>query len=150
MLSPEAFDLVKSTYNMKHKYITRVNDTKCVNLLMTLETQTVGFIAECFKGVKSVVRQKRFASYYVDLFIEEDGIVVECDEHGHKHRDQDYEDSRERYLTKECGLRLIRFDPNHESFELCHVMNAIMRMMFDATKSDRIVRFPASVRPGPP
>jgi len=130
LLTKEAYDLCLSTYNLKHKYVSKVGGLEQVKILMSLENQTIGFIENAFKGVFQMQRQKVFGKYKVDLFIQERNVVVECDELGHEGRDKEYEQTREAFLVSQ-GNKVVRFNPNDPDFDLSNVLNEINRILFD-------------------
>ena len=58
-LSENSFELVKDSFNLKHRYLTKINNNvNHVNILMSLENQTIGFIDNCFKDITKTKRQK--------------------------------------------------------------------------------------------
>ena len=130
LLTKEAYELCLSTYNLKHKYVSKVGGLEQVKILMSLENQTIGFIENAFKGVFQMQRQKVFGKYKVDLFIQERNVVVECDEFGHTDRDPNYEQVREAFLVSQ-GNKVVRFNPNDPDFDLSNVLNEINRILFD-------------------
>jgi len=101
LLTVETFNLVKNSYNLKNRYIKQINDN-CghVNVVMTIETQTIGFIENSFSDALKLKRQKRFGSYYIDLYFEDYNLAIECDENDHKDRNIIYEQNREKYLLE--------------------------------------------------
>ena len=124
-LTEEACELVKETYKLRNRYITNGDKVKQVRVIMTLENQTIGFIENCFNGTFEVTREKVFGAYRVDLFIHGPNVVVECDELGHRDRCPIQEKTREAYL-KQCGFRVVRFNPNIDGFDLSNVINEIV------------------------
>lgn len=109
--------------------MTKINDNcNHVNLLMSLENQTIGFIENCFKDIYSIKRQKSFGSYRVDLYFFDFNLIIECDENNHNNRNYIYEKDREIYLLSE-RKNIIRYDPNHKNFELSIVMREIYKFI---------------------
>ena len=87
-MTEECFNLVKNTFNLKHKYLTKINDNAThINILMSLENQTIGFIENSFKDIIKTKRQKMFNNYKVDLYFEDYKLVVERDVNEHLDRD---------------------------------------------------------------
>lgn len=110
---------------MRNRYLVNVSDTiKTVNLLMPLETQTIGFIANSFKDVIECTRQYRIGPYIIDLYFPAYKLAVECDEHGHADRDPEYEQTRHEYIESQ-DITLIRFNPNDPTFDLSNVLREI-------------------------
>ena len=52
LLTEEAFELIKNSYNLRNRYIVNLNDNiKQINLCMCIENQTIGFIENSFKNI---------------------------------------------------------------------------------------------------
>ena len=130
MLTEEAFELFKSSYNLRNRYIVELNDKiKCINnYAMCIENQTIGFIENSFKGVLNCKRQYKFDKYNVDLYFIDYKLIIECDEHGHSDRNQIKEKMREDYLMS-LGNKIIRYNPNDESFDLSNVLREIYKVI---------------------
>ena len=128
LMTENTYDLLETSYNLKHKYVPVVKKlTQCMTI-MTLENQTIGFIWNVFKTF-NIERQKMIGKYHVDLYFHDYKIVVECDELGHKNRDQIYEKVREDYLVQ-MGNTMIRFNPNKKDFDLSNIMHEIVKIIF--------------------
>jgi very-short-patch-repair endonuclease len=130
MLTEDAFILVKNTYNLKNRYIKKINEN-CghVNVVMCIETQTIGFIENSFSEALRLTRQKRFGTYYIDLYFEDYNLAIECDENDHKDRDITYEYTREQYLLEQ-NITIIRYNPNDKNFDLSDVLQKITKVLF--------------------
>jgi very-short-patch-repair endonuclease len=125
MLTEEAFELFKNSFNMRNRYIVDVSkEVKIVKFAMCIENQTIGFIANAYSNVLNVKRQHVMGKYRVDLYFVDHKLVVECDENGHADRDLLQEQIREDYL-KACGNKIIRFNPNATGFDLSNVLREI-------------------------
>ncbi len=99
LLTEQTFDLIKNSFNLKHRYIQKISDNgEHVNLLMSLENQTIGFIENSFKDIFKIKRQKTFGSYRVDLYFYDYNLIIECDENNHSDRNNEYEKKREDFL----------------------------------------------------
>ena len=122
-LSKECIELIKNSYNLKHKYITKNNELIQTNIVMTLENSTIGFLCNCLKNITQVYRQYKVGLYYVDLFIPIINIVIECDEEGHNDRNKNDEKTREEFIINELDCVFIRFNPNDKSFDLSEIIN---------------------------
>ena len=58
ILTEEAFELLKNTFNLRNKYIIDINDNiKQINLCMCIENQTIGFIENSYKDILNTKRQ---------------------------------------------------------------------------------------------
>jgi len=138
-LTEKTFELVKNTFNLKHRYITKIGNSQHINILMSLENQTIGFIENSFKNVVKTKRQYNFSTYYVDLYFPKYKLVVECDECDHKYRNETYEAIREKYILLQ-GNTIIRFNPNDSSFDLSLVLREINRMLFSKEKINKVIK----------
>ena len=139
-LTVEAFDLVKNTYNLKNRYIKKINEN-CgqVNFMMAIEAQTIGFIENAFSSALKLKRQKRMGPYYIDLYFEDFNLAIECDENDHVDRDQDNERTREEFLIKQ-NITIIRYNPNEKHFDLSDVIREINRVLFCKPNVPSVIR----------
>lgn len=129
MLTEEAFELVKNTFNFRINNITNVsNNVKVVKLLPCIETQTIGFIQNTYMNCTETIRQFYIGIYRVDLYFPHHKIIVECDEFGHIQYDKENEIKREQYLLS-LGNVIIRYNPNEKDFCLSVVLNKINRVI---------------------
>ena len=136
-LTEDTFNLCKTTYNLKHKYVPYYNNVEQIKILMTLENQTIGFIENIFKNIFTIERQKFIDKYKVDLYIKEHNIVIECDENNHNDRNTNYEQERELIII--CnGYKLIRFNPNEKNFDISNVIRVINYVIFGKCKKQLI------------
>jgi very-short-patch-repair endonuclease len=139
LLTEEAFELLKNSFNFRNRYIIDIIDNiKKVNISMCIENQTVGFIENTFKNILDVERQFRFGKYKVDLYFLEHNLIIECDENDHIDRNVDYEAQRQNYLLS-LGKIILRFNPNHEKFELSSVLNQINKILFDKHDGKQLI-----------
>jgi hypothetical protein len=135
MLTEEAFEIFKNSYNLRNRYIVDVSkDAKCVKFGMCIENQTIGFISNAYSNVLNVKRQHNIGKYRIDLYFVDHKLVVECDENGHEDRDPIQEQIRDNFL-KETGNKLIRFNPNAGEFDLSDVLREINAVLFAPTRS---------------
>ena len=128
-LSKECMELIRNSYNLKHRYVTKINTLMQTNIVMTLENSTIGFLCNSLKNITDVYRQYKVGSYFVDLYIPKINIVVECDEDGHKDRNLTYEHTREEFIKTKLGCEFIRFNPNDTNFDLSEVINKIFILL---------------------
>jgi very-short-patch-repair endonuclease len=140
LLTDETFNLVKNSYNLKNRYIKKINEN-CghVNIVMAIETQTIGFIENSFSDALKLKRQKRFGPYYIDLYFEDYNLAIECDENDHKDRNVIYERNREKYLL-EKNITIIRYDPNHKNFDLSYVFRNITKVLYNKPESPSVIK----------
>ena len=129
MLTEEAFELFKNSFNFRNKYIVAASQqVQVVKFPMCIEGQTVGFIENAYRGLREMSRQFRIGSYFADLCFTDDFIVVECDEYGHHDRSSVDELVREEFI-KNQGYAIIRYNPNEHGFDLSDVLNQINKRM---------------------
>lgn len=124
LLTEEAFELIKNSYNFRNRYIVNNDNVKQLNVCMCIENQTIGFIENSFKGILNMKRQFAFGKYRVDLYFIDFKLVVECDEFNHIDRDPIKEMIREKYILS-LGNKIIRYNPNDKTFDLSNVLREI-------------------------
>lgn len=130
MLTENAFELLKNTYNLRNKYIVNISDNvKCINIGMCIENQTIGFIENAYSSVLNLKRQYTIGKYHVDLYFIDYNLVIECDENGHIDRDFLQEKIREDYIIS-LGNKIIRYNPNTESFDLSNILREINSFLY--------------------
>lgn len=128
MLTQATYDMIKNTYNMKHRYVPLLANMKQVNLIMSLENQTIGFIVNSLDTTYVMKRQKKIGSYSVDVFIDVFNIVIECDENGHAGYNETAEKIRETFFITQ-GITVIRFNPNAPDFDMSIVMKTVLEVI---------------------
>ena len=131
MLTEDAFELLKNSFNLRNKYIVNLSDNvKCINNIgMCIENQTIGFIENAYSGILNLKRQYTLGKYRVDLYFIDYKLVIECDENNHDDRDPIQEKNREDYITSN-GNTIIRFNPNESDFDLSNVLRDINATLF--------------------
>ena len=130
LLTEEAFELFKNSYNLRNKYIVNINDNvKQINLCMCIENQTIGFIENSYKDILNIKRQFNIGKYRVDFYFIDYKLVVECDEFNHIDRDEIKEKNREEYILS-LGNKIIRYNPNQKDFDLSNVLREINKLLF--------------------
>lgn len=130
MLTEEAFELFKNSFNFRTKYIIAASEkAHVVRFSMCIEGQTIGFIENTYRGLRAMSRQFQIGPYRADLCFTHDKIVVECDEYGHSDRSETDEAVREEFI-KNQGYAIIRYNPNKPGFDLSDVLNDINMRLF--------------------
>ena len=129
MLTEETFTLIKNSYNLKNRYVTKIGNSNHINIIMSLENQTIGFIENSYKDTFKIKRQYSMNKYKVDLYFIKYKLVLECDENNHKDRNPDYEKEREDYILS-LGNTIIRFDPNNKLFDLSLILSEVNKILF--------------------
>ena len=131
MLTEQAFNLMKNTYNLRIKYLTDESELiKSINICMCIENQTIGFIENSYNTIINMKRQYSIGKYRIDLYFIDHKIAIECDENNHGDRDPIYEKKREDYI-KSLGNTIIRFNPNEKNFDLSNVLREINIILFN-------------------
>lgn len=133
MLTEEAFELLKNSFNLRNRYIVNISDNvKYINNIgMCIENQTIGFMENAYSGILNVKRQYTIGKYRVDLYFIDYKLVIECDENNHDDRDPIQEKNREDYITS-LGNTIIRFNPNDSGFDLSNVLRDINTTLFSS------------------
>ena len=130
ILTEEAFELLKNTFNLRNRYIVNINNNvKQINICMCIENQTIGFIENSYKEILNIKRQYLIGQYRADLYFIDYKLVVECDEFNHKDRDILKEKLREEYI-KLLGNKIIRYNPNEKNFDLSNILREINKIIF--------------------
>lgn len=106
---------------------------------MTKEQEIIGFICDCFKSITQINLQHRVGDYRIDLYLPEYNLAIECDEFGHKDRDENYEIEREEYIKKELGCKFIRFNPDSEMFKISDIICSINKHIVFSLQSPQVV-----------
>lgn len=128
MLTNPTYELIKSSYNLKHRYMPKVMDVKMTNpLLMTIENATIGFICQTLTGIVDYERQYRIGKYYVDLYLPVQRIAIECDEFAHNRNNPEEEKLREEHIRRELECEFIRYNPCSNDFDFSTLLNTIFR-----------------------
>jgi very-short-patch-repair endonuclease len=85
------------------------------------ERKFIASILSVFGSEKHQV-QYRVSRYRIDLYFPDLKIAIECDEFGHKSRDQEYEEMRQKYIEDELGCVFFRFNPDVKDFDIFKVI----------------------------
>lgn len=70
--------------------------------------------------------QKTVHKYRIDLYLPDQKLAIEIDEHNHKDRDAQYEHEREHFIMKKLGCKFMRINPDHQEFKLSTCIGQIM------------------------
>ena len=131
LLTEEAFDLLKNSFNLRNRYIVDIKDNvKQVNLCMPIENQTIGFIENAYKDILNIKRQHYIGKYKVDLYFIDYKLVIECDEFNHQDRNIIEEKNREEFICS-FGNKIIRYNPNEKNFDLSNVLRKINVILYN-------------------
>ena len=97
-------------------YLHMLKDTK-VNI-HNKENKIYQILKNVFSGIADVKRQVSCGNYHIDYVI--NNCAIECDEYGHKDRNMDYEENREKYI-KSQGYKVIRYNPDGKEPISCFI-----------------------------
>lgn len=134
-LNKESYELLKNSYNLRSKRI--INDEN-INILLPIETRTLNVIINTFQDIFTCETQKHIGKYRCDLCIKEHKIVIECDEFGHKDRDIEYEEARDKYMI-DNDYTVIRFNPNVSNFDIISVINVTNKVIFGVVNRKMVI-----------
>ena len=65
-LTDKTKTLIKQTYNLRNRDITETDNAKFINIVMNIESSTIGFICNIFKNILITKRQYYVGKYRVD------------------------------------------------------------------------------------
>jgi very-short-patch-repair endonuclease len=102
------------------------NISYCIIKRLTKEQGYIEVILKSFDGEK-ILRQYQVNKYFVDLYLPDYKLVIECDEHNHADRDAMYEIDRTNKITEILECKFIRFNPDEKKFDIFKVINNIFK-----------------------
>lgn len=136
-LTLDTFNLVHDTFNRRNRYICNKSSIRSVNLLMTLEEQTIGFLSSCFLDIYPYQRQYHIGKYRVDICFTSLKLILECDEFDHNDRNEDYERIRGNFILSE-GFSIIRFNPNDVNFSMDVLLRTVNKFIAGTSQQSLI------------
>ena len=95
---------------------------------LPIQTETLKIIGEIFEDYEPN-HNHTVGKYYVDLYLKKAKIVIECDEKGHSHYDQEKEKVREQFIRDKLKCTIYRFNPDDKQFNINYVARDILRLM---------------------
>ena len=125
---------ISSTSNInKINILNQLNiPDKTIKLLLNISTHLIkqnklyDILRIAFKNTYDIKKQIKIGKYRVDFIINEN-IIIECDEFGHKDRNEFYEKTRENFLNN-LGYKIIRYNPDdNDSYNIFKLINNIIR-----------------------
>lgn len=95
---------------------------------LTKEEEYISNIIKTFEG-EEMIQQYLVCNqkYKIDLYFPKYNLAIECDEHGHKDRNPEYDYIRETEIKKEIDCKFMRFNPDDKSFNLFKFINKIFK-----------------------
>jgi len=100
-----------------------------VSTRLQKEQEYIGYIMTTLSH-EEYIHQYRCGPFRVDLYFPKHKIAVECDEFGHKDRDQEYEVYRQNFITKELDCVFIRFNPDEKDFNIFSVLQRLTYQIY--------------------
>lgn len=137
LMTEEVYEFIKNSFNLKNRYVKFFGSNNCINIVMSLENQTVGFIENSFNKVIKTKRQSYIDGYKIDLYFCDYKLAIECDENNHEDRNIKMEKERQDYILSK-GITMIRFDPNNEKFDLSYVFREILTIILNKSSNENI------------
>jgi very-short-patch-repair endonuclease len=98
------------------------------------ETEIVGFIQDVLTQMMVPFEfQKNVNNFRIDLYLPDQKLAIEVDEHNHADRDPSYEKEREMYIKAQLGCKFLRINPDSEGFKLSTCIGRIMKEILAVT-----------------
>ena len=92
------------------------------------ETEIVGFVQDVLTQMMVPFEfQKNVNNFRIDLYLPDQKLAIEIDEHNHADRDPSYEKEREMYIKAQLGCKFLRINPDSEGFKLSTCIGRIMK-----------------------
>lgn len=92
------------------------------------EEETIPFIIDIFKDIYKIDYQLKVGKYYIDAYIKELNLAIECDEMNHRNYKSDDESKREKFIRTTLGCEFLRFNPNDYRFGITKIINQICKI----------------------
>lgn len=132
-VTKKVLDQIEYTYAKYSRNMDACFDIKLeyVKRYMPKETETLGFVHEVLSPLFDVRKQYKVGSYFIDLYIVDTKLAIECDEHNHIDRDKTYERVRQTQIEQTLACKFIRFNPDDKSFRLATLMSTVLQECFN-------------------
>ena len=92
------------------------------------ETEIVRFVQDVLTQMMVPFElQKSVNNFRIDLYLPDQKLAIEIDEHNHADRDPSYEKEREMYIKAQLGCKFLRINPDSEGFKLSTWIGRIMK-----------------------
>ena len=97
----------------------------------TVECDTLEVIQQSF-SMFECIKQHKVLQCYIDMYVPELNLCIECDENGHQHYDQQKEGERQASITATLStpdnpVKWVRFNPHEQDFSIGNVISEITR-----------------------
>lgn len=96
---------------------------------ITKEQKTIGQIRRAFQHLR-IVQQYKVGQYYIDLYIPDYRVAIECDEEGHRRYSPQDEYKRQNYIERRLNCTFVRYNPDAPSFNIGDVINHIILLIY--------------------
>ena len=93
------------------------------------EASTLYTKQKVFEGI-SMKQEFSIGFYRIVLCFPEHKLAIDCDEHGHKDRDINYEIRRQTFIEDQLNCKFIRYNPDAKDFTIERVLNKICQYIY--------------------
>lgn len=76
--------------------------------------------------------------YFLDMYLPEYNLVIECDEFGHSKYDKNKDNEREKYIKDKLKCEFIRFNPDARDFNVITVIKEIYKVILIKKNLDNL------------
>jgi len=124
--------ILKTTKPYDKRFVQMLIDRFTLDLTLKIdrkEQKYIQMIMEAFSH-EQMKLQYIVSNYQVDLYFPQYRIAVECDEHGHRDRDPQYEQQREEHIKAKLSCVFLRFNPDDPQFSIFTVINSLIKIMY--------------------
>jgi hypothetical protein len=98
-------------------------------IAITRGQKTIGQIVRAFNHLPSIPHY-HVEPYYVDLYLPNHKIAVECDEDGHQRYTREAESARQAHIESALHCRFVRYNPDAADFNIGDVIHQIMLLVY--------------------
>ncbi len=106
------------------------------------ETQNLTFIKNCLPDNTNIIFQHFVKDgteeYYIDMYLPDYNIAIECDEFGHTKYDKNKEEKREQFIKDKLKCDIIRFNPDMNGFTISTVIREIYDKILSNQKKIKV------------
>jgi very-short-patch-repair endonuclease len=132
-LSKKCYDQLCLVHAINNRKAAEIGNIKIsyIKRYLPKETEVIGFLYDILSPLFEVKQQYFVDRYFIDLYILNKKIAVECDEFDHVERDNKYESEREETIKNTLNCKIVRFNPDSPNFKLADLVSRIVRMCFE-------------------
>lgn len=92
------------------------------------EQQTINTIINAISGIIRYELQYKINNFFVDMYLPDLKIVIECDEFNHCKNNKQKEVQRQIYIEEQLDCTFIRYNPDSSDFNIGNIINKIFLM----------------------